>query len=171
VRCLLRGQGRLSDDVRVRSVLNNPQDRMSALGQEQTSKRVGVMSALPPKADIHCGCRNVSFGPQGDICSATIDRDLLGQVMVPRYDRARSGNMNLSKRRLNRQTFPCRLCCKHCGAPMITERRALYCCEDLASSFGIGPREILRPRFHCMICLTRGGTVSPNGFEAPRLAD
>src|SRR5215472_570209 len=31
---------------------NNAQDRMSALGQKQTSELVRVMSALPPKADI-----------------------------------------------------------------------------------------------------------------------
>ena len=31
---------------------NNPQDRMSAMGQKQTLAHVGVMSALPPKADI-----------------------------------------------------------------------------------------------------------------------
>jgi hypothetical protein len=31
---------------------NNPQDRMSALGQKQTSEEVWPMSALPPKADI-----------------------------------------------------------------------------------------------------------------------
>ena len=31
---------------------NNPQDRMSALGQKQTFRNVQPMSALPPKADI-----------------------------------------------------------------------------------------------------------------------
>jgi hypothetical protein len=31
---------------------NNPQDRMSALGQKQTLRGVRPMSALPPKADI-----------------------------------------------------------------------------------------------------------------------
>jgi hypothetical protein len=31
---------------------NNPQDRMSALGQKQTSRHLQPMSALPPKADI-----------------------------------------------------------------------------------------------------------------------
>jgi len=31
---------------------NNTQDRMSALGQKQTFKRLRLMSALPPKADI-----------------------------------------------------------------------------------------------------------------------
>jgi hypothetical protein len=31
---------------------NNPQDRMSALGQKQTLQCFLLMSALPPKADI-----------------------------------------------------------------------------------------------------------------------
>src|SRR6516164_8893736 len=31
---------------------NNPEPQMSALGQKQTSGNVGMMSALPPKADI-----------------------------------------------------------------------------------------------------------------------
>ena len=31
---------------------NNPQDRMSALGQKQTSRHLQPMSALPPIADI-----------------------------------------------------------------------------------------------------------------------
>jgi hypothetical protein len=35
------------------------------------------MSALPPKADIHCGSRNVRFGPKADIAihSFQISRD------------------------------------------------------------------------------------------------
>jgi hypothetical protein len=40
---------------------------MSALGQKQTSRSEIAMSALPPKADIHCDSRNVSFGPITDI--------------------------------------------------------------------------------------------------------
>jgi hypothetical protein len=36
---------------------------MSALGQKQTRRNQMVMSALPPKADIHCGDRNVRFVP------------------------------------------------------------------------------------------------------------
>ena len=31
---------------------NNPQDRMSALGQKQALGHLRAMSALPPKADI-----------------------------------------------------------------------------------------------------------------------
>ena len=31
---------------------NNPQDRMSALGQKRTFRRLQFMSAIPPKADI-----------------------------------------------------------------------------------------------------------------------
>jgi len=45
---------------------NNPQDRMSALGQKQTSGQVGVMSALPPKADIGTQSGNVRFVPKAD---------------------------------------------------------------------------------------------------------
>ena len=45
---------------------NNPQDRMSALGQKQTSRRVRAMSALPPKADMdQSGC-DVRFVPKAD---------------------------------------------------------------------------------------------------------
>jgi hypothetical protein len=40
---------------------------MSALGHERTLQLVGVMSALPPKADM-CGVtRDVRFGPKADI--------------------------------------------------------------------------------------------------------
>jgi hypothetical protein len=31
---------------------SNPEPLMSALGQKQTSRHIGLMSALPPKADI-----------------------------------------------------------------------------------------------------------------------
>jgi hypothetical protein len=40
---------------------------MSALGQKQTSRGQGPMSALPPKADIHCGSRNVCFVPLAEV--------------------------------------------------------------------------------------------------------
>src|SRR5262249_45996145 len=40
---------------------------MSALGQKQTSEHVRAMSALPPKADIADGMRNVRFVPKADI--------------------------------------------------------------------------------------------------------
>jgi len=40
---------------------------MSALGQKQTFKRLRLMSALPPKADMdQCGC-DVRFVPKADI--------------------------------------------------------------------------------------------------------
>ena len=39
---------------------------MSALGQQQTSKRVQSMSALPPKADIGTQSWNVRFVPKAD---------------------------------------------------------------------------------------------------------
>jgi hypothetical protein len=32
------------------------------------------MSALPPKADIHCDSRNVSFGPLADILRCSKER-------------------------------------------------------------------------------------------------
>jgi hypothetical protein len=44
---------------------------MSALGQKQTLKRLRLMSALPPKADIGCVCRDVRFVPIADMkCAA-----------------------------------------------------------------------------------------------------
>ena len=43
---------------------------MSALGQKQTSKRVCIMSALPPRADIGTQQRDVRFVPKADICGA-----------------------------------------------------------------------------------------------------
>src|SRR6516225_1474149 len=49
---------------------NNPQDRMSALGQKQTSEEVWPMSALPPKADIGTQSWNVCFVPKADSCTA-----------------------------------------------------------------------------------------------------
>ena len=42
---------------------------MPALGQKQTWKLVRVMSALPPKADIGYGCRDVRFVPKADVSS------------------------------------------------------------------------------------------------------
>jgi hypothetical protein len=46
---------------------DNPQDRMSALGQKQTFGKVGLMSALPPIADIGTQSWNVRFVPKADI--------------------------------------------------------------------------------------------------------
>src|SRR5262249_27463325 len=40
---------------------------MSALGQKRTLRRVCVMSALPPKADIGTQSWNVCFVPKADI--------------------------------------------------------------------------------------------------------
>ena len=45
---------------------NNPQDRMSALGQKRTSRHLQSMSALPPKADIGTQSWNVRFVPKAD---------------------------------------------------------------------------------------------------------
>jgi hypothetical protein len=39
---------------------------MSALGQKQTFRRTGVMSALPPKADISPALVDVRFVPKAD---------------------------------------------------------------------------------------------------------
>jgi hypothetical protein len=48
------------------SKINEP---MSALGQKRTSRRILVMSALPPKADIRqCGL-DVCFVPKADMTS------------------------------------------------------------------------------------------------------
>jgi hypothetical protein len=40
---------------------------MSALGQKQTFKRLRLMSALPPKADIGTQPRDVRLVPKADI--------------------------------------------------------------------------------------------------------
>jgi len=40
---------------------NNPNDRMSALGQKRTLRYVATMSALPPKADIAERRRQLRF--------------------------------------------------------------------------------------------------------------
>jgi hypothetical protein len=45
---------------------------MSALGQKQTSRLVGGMSALPPKADIETQSRDVRFVPEADIALVII---------------------------------------------------------------------------------------------------
>ena len=42
---------------------NNPEDQMSALGQERTLRGVRSMSALPPKADIDRDGCDVRFVP------------------------------------------------------------------------------------------------------------
>ena len=42
---------------------------MSALGQKQTSGKVRLMSALPPKADIAENDWHVRFVPKADIAS------------------------------------------------------------------------------------------------------
>jgi hypothetical protein len=39
---------------------------MSGLGQKRTLKRVHLMSALPPKADIGSTCQDVRFVPIAD---------------------------------------------------------------------------------------------------------
>jgi hypothetical protein len=46
---------------------------MSALGQKRTSRRVRVMSALPPKADIEREFSYVRFGPIADISQTLFD--------------------------------------------------------------------------------------------------
>src|SRR5215469_7341900 len=61
---------------------NNPQDRMFALGQKQTFTHLRPMSALPRKADIDQGGRDVRFVPKADICSAANRRQSLLQVLA-----------------------------------------------------------------------------------------
>jgi hypothetical protein len=46
---------------------NNPQDRMSALGQKRTSAHLRIMSALPPKADVDHDGRDVRFVPEAEV--------------------------------------------------------------------------------------------------------
>jgi hypothetical protein len=55
---------------------------MSALGEKRTLKLVGLMSALPPKADIAGRQLNVRFVPKADSCTAAILSffDLLGRA-------------------------------------------------------------------------------------------
>jgi hypothetical protein len=50
---------------------SNPEPLMSALGQKQTFKRVRLMSAIPPKADIAERRCHVRFVPKADSCAAT----------------------------------------------------------------------------------------------------
>jgi hypothetical protein len=47
-----------------------PQDRISALGQKQTSRHLQPMSALPQKADIAECDGDVRFVPKADSCTA-----------------------------------------------------------------------------------------------------
>jgi len=49
---------------------------MSALGQKRTLRRVRVMSALPPKADIGTQSCDVCFVPKADIEREEIDREI-----------------------------------------------------------------------------------------------
>jgi hypothetical protein len=46
-------------------------ERSPKVRQKRTSHWVGVMSALPPKADIGSTCQDVRFVPKADIDSAT----------------------------------------------------------------------------------------------------
>ena len=63
---------------------------MSALGQKRTWRDQIAMSALHSIADIHCGNRNVCFGPLGDIVAlrSAINQDFIdlfgeqGSVLV-----------------------------------------------------------------------------------------
>ena len=58
---------------------NNPQDRMSALGQKRTSAHLRIMSALPPKADMDQHGSDVPIGRdvgQADDCFISLHRPL-----------------------------------------------------------------------------------------------
>ena len=50
---------------------------MSALGHKRTWRLQFAMSALHSIADIHCGNRNVCFGPEADISRARHKGQLL----------------------------------------------------------------------------------------------
>ena len=70
---------------------------MSALGQNQTSAHVRVMSALPPKADIAERHRDVRFVPKADSCSAA-----KRTVIRSPGRRERVGSLEFSNRALSR---------------------------------------------------------------------
>src|SRR5262245_2387931 len=89
---------------------------MSALGQKQTFKRLRLMSALPPKADIGTKPRDVRFVPKADICSAAKERlfDHFGE----------------------RAGFPFKFTSTSCGTPAVRGacRRALHMGHGPASN-------------------------------------
>jgi hypothetical protein len=62
-------QGFAIDEMGIRHKLHssNREARMSALGQKRTLRRVHLMSALPPKADIGRARWDVRFVPKADI--------------------------------------------------------------------------------------------------------
>src|SRR5262249_62424015 len=71
---------------------NNPQDRMSALGQKRTFTHLRLMSVLPPIADIDRARWDVRFVPKADIRTANTLREAsysqtltAGYVQTPRY--------------------------------------------------------------------------------------
>src|ERR1700720_517770 len=58
---------------------------MSVKGQKRTCRPEIAMSALPPKADIRRRHRDVSFGPNCDICTAT-NAALFNHLVGPHED-------------------------------------------------------------------------------------
>jgi hypothetical protein len=54
---------------------------MSALGQKQTFKRLRLVSALPPKADIGCGCWDVRFVPEAEVAVIRSVGSLIGHLL------------------------------------------------------------------------------------------
>jgi hypothetical protein len=60
---------------------------MSALGHKRTSGRVRVMSALPPKADIHRREWHVRFVPTEDIDAPDKERERRFVVSAPSVGR------------------------------------------------------------------------------------
>jgi hypothetical protein len=64
---------------------NRRDQPMSALGQKQTWRRPGVMSALPPKADIGLRLFDVRFVPIADIASSLFDHLVGGSEKQRRY--------------------------------------------------------------------------------------
>jgi hypothetical protein len=62
------GTGEIGAGVKLRS--SNFEPSTSALRQKQTFKRLRLMSALPPKADIGTQSRNVRFVPKADMITS-----------------------------------------------------------------------------------------------------
>jgi hypothetical protein len=71
---------------------------MSALGHEQTSRHVRVMSAIPLKADIHQRGLHVRLVPIADICFAGV------ATVSSSVCREPSGNTLIAKNHLSAWT-------------------------------------------------------------------
>src|SRR6516162_3100913 len=96
---------------------NNPQDRMSALGQKRTLHGVRPMSALPPKADISFAlCDSRPFTSPIFIGSAPIENSIGILVVAALAPTARGGEAAAGKprpRRTNKKKFKRRGSSRH----------------------------------------------------------